>query len=202
VVIEDSASQFHLLKEEMATAKENLRSPQLSCDKAERSQGLSHTERSRASSHQDNQNLGIKPSREVSENVSPTDQLDLCLRWLRKSLASRKSKDASEGGSEDEVSKRAHVERDSGFISGRILELAQVFAPPQFEFPTELLTPCSTTALALPTEISPPSLTFLWVFDTKPVIHEDPTVQTQIRLRKRDPSSQVHVSTDWFEVFS
>jgi hypothetical protein len=31
-------------------------------------------------------------------------------------------------------------------------------------------------------KISPPSLTFLWVFDTKPVIHEDPTVQTQIRL--------------------
>jgi hypothetical protein len=51
-------------------------------------------------------------------------------------------------------------------------------------------------------EISPPSLTFLWVFYTKPVIHEDPTVQTQIRLPKRDPSTRVYVSTDWFEVFS
>jgi hypothetical protein len=51
-------------------------------------------------------------------------------------------------------------------------------------------------------EISPPSLTFLWIFDTITLIHEDPTVQTQIRLRKCDPSTRVYVSTDWFEVFS
>jgi hypothetical protein len=134
MVIEDSASQFHLLKEEMATAKENLRSPQLSCDEAERSQGLSHTERSKASSHQDNQSLGIKPSREVNENVSPTNQPDLCLRWARKPLASHKCKDASEGGAEDEVSKRAHVERDSDFISGRVLELAKYMLPLNLSF--------------------------------------------------------------------
>jgi hypothetical protein len=47
---------------------------------------------------------------------------------------------------------------------------------------------------------------FYGFFYTKLVIHEYPTVQTQIRLRKRrperDPSTRVYVSTDWFEVFS
>jgi hypothetical protein len=36
-------------------------------------------------------------------------------------------------------------------------------------------------------DLSPPSHQFLLVFDTKTLIHEDPTVQYLIHLRKRVP---------------
>jgi hypothetical protein len=43
---------------------------------------------------------------------------------------------------------------------------------------------------------------FSFFFHTKIVIHEDLTVQTQIRFRKHDLRSSIYVSTNWFEVFS
>lgn len=152
VVTEDSASQFRLLEEEMVTARENLRSPQLSYDEAKRSQGPSLTDGRSASFHQDDQSLRIEPSREISGNVSFADQPDLHPLWARKSSANRKRMEVSGEGVEDEVSKRACVERDCDFISERVLELAQVFAPPQFEFPMQLVPPSSTIAFAPPTE--------------------------------------------------
>jgi hypothetical protein len=41
---------------------------------------------------------------------------------------------------------------------------------------------------------------FLKVFHTKTLIYEDPRVQTQIRLRKRDLHAWIYVLTDRFEV--
>jgi hypothetical protein len=75
--IEDSASQFCLLEEcpqlhlATTTDREDLRSPQLSCNEAERSQGLSVIKGSKASSHQGEHNLEIKPSQEIDGEVSP-----------------------------------------------------------------------------------------------------------------------------------
>lgn len=59
---ENPASQFCSLEEEMAKAREDLRSPQVSSDEPERSQDFSVTEESKASSHQGDQSLEAEPT--------------------------------------------------------------------------------------------------------------------------------------------
>ncbi len=49
---------------------------------------------------------------------------------------------------EGEVYKRLHIEEDGDFIHKRTLELAQVYAPPEFEFPGEPLTLYNATTPA------------------------------------------------------
>lgn len=50
------------------------------------------------------------------------------------------------------MSKRLCAKRDCDFINERVLELAQIFAPPQFEFPMDLLPSSSIVALTPPVE--------------------------------------------------
>jgi hypothetical protein len=136
---EDPTSQFLLLEEEMALAREILRSPPISFDEAERSQDFSLAEDTRLSARRDDHGSVLVNLENRERSVSAEEQGSQS-RAGGQVLPKRKHRgefgDKVEGG----ASKRLHVEEGNNVIHRRTLELAQVFAPSEFEFPRELLT--------------------------------------------------------------
>jgi hypothetical protein len=132
----------------MEIARENLRSPLMFLEEAERSQDFSFAKDSRTSSRRGNHCLEVEPTQGTSKNSALAKEQSPRSQTGEQVSTKRKHKEEFRDEAESEVSKRPHMEEDSDFIHRRTLELAQVYAQPEFEFPGGPLTPHNATAPA------------------------------------------------------
>jgi hypothetical protein len=140
---------FRMLEQDMSRECEALRSPQLSEDNLGEEGDPNIFEEARERQHPSYPSEVERLATEAGDNPNPDpavvrgsegDAPTLEERGPSqprvKSLAKHKGREFAGEGSEDEARKRLHVEYDDdNFIQDRVLEMAQLFAPPPFECP-------------------------------------------------------------------